>query len=156
MITCCFENNKKVFLRHVTVDAIVVRNNKILLVKRAPQLISGNKYALPGGFLDRDETTSEAVLRELLEETGFKGRIISLFRINDNPTRAGEDRQNVDFVFLVKTIKKVSKPDHEIKETYWFNLAKLPDKNQFAFDHHENIKLYLSYKKKPFNLPIIG
>lgn len=36
MITCFFENKKKAYLRHVTVDAILIQDNKILLVKRAP------------------------------------------------------------------------------------------------------------------------
>ena len=32
MITCTFENNNKISLRHITVNAIVVKNNQILLV----------------------------------------------------------------------------------------------------------------------------
>lgn len=156
MIACFFENNHKAFLRHVTVDALMVRRDEILLVKRAPQQFVGNKYALPGGFLDREETARQAVLRELLEETGYKARLISIFRINDNPYRIGEDRQNVDFVYLVEVEKKVGKPNQEIGNIRWFKLNKLPDESEFAFDHYETIQLYLRYKKKPFKLPYIG
>lgn len=155
MITCNFENNRKASLRHVTVDAIIIKDNKILLVKRAADLIlEGNKYALPGGFLDRNETASQGVVREVLEETGFKSKVISIFRINDNPNRKGEDRQNVDFVFLVEPLEKISQPNHEVQEAYWFNLDNLHPANQFAFDHYENIKLYLKHRKQPFTLPI--
>lgn len=154
MITCFFENKHKTSLRHVTVGAIMVKDNKILLVKRAANLINPNKYALPGGFLDRDENSAQGILREVKEETGWQGKIICLFRINDSPKRPQEDRQNVDFIFLVEPIKKVGKPDWEIKETFWFDLDKLPDKKDFAFDHLENIELYKKYLNKKFPLPI--
>ena len=55
MITCYFENNNKAFLRHVTVNAIVIKDNQVLLGKRGtfngkPILESG-KWGLLGGFL---------------------------------------------------------------------------------------------------------
>lgn len=156
MITCFFENKNKAYLRHVVVDALVVQEGKILLVKRAPHLSHGNKYALPGGFLDRDETTSEGVLREAREETGYEGKIISLFRLIDKPRRKGEDRQNVDFVYLVQVGRKSSVPDQEVKKIQWFDLDKLPPSKEFAFDHYQTIKLYLQYMREGFTLPIFG
>ena len=155
MITCFFENKNRTFLRHVTVDALLIQKDKILLIKRADHLVEGNKYALPGGFLDRDETTSEGILREVKEETGYQGKIISLFRVNDKPDRKNEDRQNVDFLYLVQPEKKVAMHDNEVKEVKWFDLDKLPKPEEFAFDHYENIELYLKYRKRKFSLPII-
>lgn len=142
MITCYLENNKKRLFRHVTVSAIVVRRNKILLVRRNPKAKEGNKYCFPGGFLDRDETLPQAVLRELKEETGYEGKILELFRINDNPKRKGEDRQNVDLTFLIQPMKKVSKPNWEIKEAGWFKLDSLPAPGKFAFDNYKTLMLY--------------
>ena len=139
MITCFFENKNRTFLRHVTVDALLIQKDKILLIKRADHLVEGNKYALPGGFLDRDETTSEGILREVKEETGYQGKIISLFRVNDKPDRKNEDRQNVDFLYLVQPEKKVAMHDNEVKEVKWFDLDKLPKPEEFAFDHYESI-----------------
>ncbi len=69
MLTCFFENNAKASLRHVTVVAIIIRDRKILLVKRAARFLEGGKYCLPGGFLDRDETMAQGVAREVREET---------------------------------------------------------------------------------------
>ena len=157
MITCHFEDRYKAFLRHVVVDGIIVQQNQILLVKRAASsLYEAGKYALPGGFLERDETTREGVLREVLEETGYQCEIVSLFRINDNPDREGDDRQNVSFVFLLRTSKKIGEHDLEIEKIKWFNLENLPPKSEFAFDHYDNIVLYLKYHKQKFNLPIVG
>lgn len=155
MIKCFFENGGKASLRHVTIDAIIVKNDKILLVKRAANLINPNKYALPGGFLDRDETTRDAIAREIKEETGYECKSATLFRINDKPDRIGEDRQNVDFVFLVEVGEQVSKPDKEINELVWFELDSLPKAEEFAFDHYENVELYKSYRFKKFSLPIV-
>lgn len=156
MITCTFENNGKASLRHVTIGAIIVRDNKILLVKRAAHLINPNKYSLPGGFLDRNEDTKTGVKREIQEETGYKCNNLRFFRINDNPNRPQEDRQNVDFIFLAEVLEKVSKADKEVKESEWFPLDDLPDAKDFAFDHYDDVKLYIKYKKSPFNLPQIG
>ena len=116
---------------------------KILLVKRGGKWLEKGKWALPGGFLDMNETLEQAVLRELKEETGYTGKVIKLFQIVDNPRRRHEDRQNVALVYLVKPLKKVGGPDHEISEIKWFDLNKLPPKKQIAFDHLEMIKLYI-------------
>lgn len=155
MITCKFENGNKGSLRHVTVDGLVVHGNKILLVKRAEHLLEGGKFSLPGGYLDRDEKAEEGMLREIQEETGYTGVIKFLFRVNTNPQRKGEDRQNVDFVFVVETKKQTSEPDNEVKKVQWFSLDQLPDPAQFAFDHFESIELYRQYLKQPTKLPII-
>src|SRR3972149_3497738 len=106
MITCNFENGTKAGLRHIVVHAIVEKDKKILLVKRADFLDEAGKWALPGGFLERGETASMAAVRELQEETGWQGETVSLFKINSNPNRPKEDRQNVALEFIIKPIKE--------------------------------------------------
>lgn len=44
MIKCKFENGNEASLRHVCVDAIVLQDNKLLLVKRASTLLEGGKW----------------------------------------------------------------------------------------------------------------
>lgn len=156
MITCLFENGKKAKLRHVVVHAIVVKEKKILLEKRSLKLSSGaGQWCLPGGFLDRNETANQAVLRELLEETGWQGEIISLFRVNSDPERKEEDqRQNVAIEFIIKPLKQIKKPDSESSEIKWWPVEEI-DQIDFAFDHKETVKLYLQYLQKPFALPVL-
>lgn len=156
-IICQFENGVKKSLRHITIDALIVKNKQILLIKRGPHSFVPDKYALPGGFLERNETTRQGVLREVKEETGYLCKILSLFRINDSPKRKGENRQNVAFVFLLKPVKKGKPTDknQEVSKIEWFSLDNLPLKKDFAFDHWENIELFKKWQKEKFKLPLL-
>lgn len=156
MITCKFEDGDPAMLRHVVLHAIVERDGQLLLEKRAGDILESGKWALPGGFLDRDETAAEGILRELKEETGWAGRVVSLFRINSNPDRPREDRQNVAFEFIIEPLERVTVADTgEASKVEWVPIANLHPLETFAFDHGETIKLYLSYRKKPFTLPLL-
>lgn len=156
MLTCYFEDGKKASLRHAVIDVMLIEQNRILLVKRAPHISNGDKWALPGGYVDRGEFISDTAIREAREETGYDIDLGSLFRVNDNPNRRNEDRQNISFIYLAKLVKKVGMMDKESTEIRWFDFDKLPKKEEFAFDHIDNIKLYLKYREKPFQLPVIG
>ena len=157
MIECKFENGGKANLRHVTVKALTINDKReVLITKRAAHLLRGGKYDIPGGFMDHGEDTKECTLRELFEETGIKGEIEFLLRVNDNPKRPKEDRQNVDFIYVVKAIGGEFKTDHETAEAAWFPEKKLPPEDEFAFDHRDSILKYFQYLKEPFELPIIG
>jgi 8-oxo-dGTP diphosphatase len=54
----------------VAVGAIVIKENKILLIKRNKEPGKG-KWAIPGGSLKLGETLQEATEREVREETGL-------------------------------------------------------------------------------------
>ncbi|MCL4418778.1 NUDIX domain-containing protein [Patescibacteria group bacterium] len=157
MILCRFENGGKGKLRHVTVKALTVNDKgEVLLIKRAQNLLRGGKYDIPGGFLDRDENSREGALRELFEETGIRGKIQFLFRINDNPERPNEDRQNLDIIYVVKSVKGRLKIDSESTRAGWFSRKNLPPEEEFAFDHRDSILRYFKYLKQPEKLPIVG
>ena len=59
----------------LTVDAVVFRKNakqlEVLLIQRKHYPFKG-MWALPGGFVEMDETVETAVVRELEEETNLK------------------------------------------------------------------------------------
>ena len=126
MISCKFEDGGEANLRHLVVDAIVVDHGKILLIKRAKHLTNGGKFAIPGGFLDRDETAEQAVVREVKEETGYDSVVVKLFTIIDNPDRPQEDRQNVAFVYVMKPLTQSGVADSEVSDVRWFDLDQLP------------------------------
>lgn len=160
MIICTFENNNKALLRHVTVNAIVIKDNQVLLGKRGTfngkPIPESGKWGLLGGFFDRDENLTQAVKREVLEEGGWEIDSLQLFRINDNPQRPKEDHQNVDMIFIAKAIRQIKASDEEVTNLQWFDLDKLPPKEEVAFDHGDSLELYLKYLKEKFPLPVLG
>ncbi len=62
----------------IGVGAIVIKNNKILLVKRKNPPAKG-LWAIPGGRLEFGESLKEACRREVLEETGIQIKVGELF-----------------------------------------------------------------------------
>ncbi len=162
MITCYFENNNKAQggLRHVTVNALIIHEGKILLGKRGS--VKGKKmsefglWGLIGGYLGRDETLIQALKREALEESGCEIDNLTLFRVNDSPYRPKEDRQNVDIIFIAHLVRQTQKVDEEVTELVWFPLDKLPPPEKIAFDHGECIERYKEYHKKNYPLPLLG
>lgn len=156
MLTCKFEDGGEGKLRHVTVHALAVKDGKLLLVKRSQNILEGGKWGLPGGFAGRDEKIRDSALRELKEETGCSGKIISLFRINSQPHRKNDDeRQNIAMEFIVETTGEIGVYDKEQTEVKWFKLDEI-NLDEMAFDHGDTIKLLIDYQKSKFNLPIIA
>ncbi len=159
MINCTFEDGGKADpgLRHVTVGAIAYNDEgKVLLVKRSAKYSRPHTWTIPGGFLERDFTTSKAALKELKEEAGVSGEITALFHVNDNPGRPKEDRQNVDFVYLVKVSGGSFQENEETTSAKWFDKENLPSDEEFAFDHRTTILKFFEYREKPFQLPLVG
>jgi ADP-ribose pyrophosphatase YjhB (NUDIX family) len=146
MITCQFEDGGSTNnLRHVSATSVGIKGNQILLVKRSPSMILyPSTWVNPGGFLNKGETTAQGALRELVEETGYAGKVIELLRANDDPNRPDGTRQTVDFVYLVEVTEKVGDGDNESTEVKWFDLDKLPPESEFGFDHYESVQLYLT------------
>jgi|GEM_PF-247415 len=156
MITCTFEDGNQASLRHVTVGCVVIKEDKILLTKRSDHVSEAGKWCLPGGYAQRDETTAQTAQRETLEESGWEVGDMTLLRLNDNPNRPQEDRQNVDIIYICSAGRKVGDKDWETAEVQWFKLDKLPPKDRMAFDHLDSIELYKKYLKQPFALPVVG
>jgi ADP-ribose pyrophosphatase YjhB (NUDIX family) len=139
-------------LRHVVVNALIIKDNKLLLTKRSPKITEGNKWSLVGGFVDRDETLEAAIKREIFEETGYRTIETKLFMVLDKPDRRNEDRQNVAFAYVCKVGEKEGKPDWESIAEEWFDFDSLPKEEEMAFDHLEVIQIYL--KNKDFATPL--
>ncbi|WP_417611316.1 NUDIX domain-containing protein [Owenweeksia hongkongensis] len=126
----------------VTTDVVIIKiengNKHILLIQRKNDPHKG-KWALPGGFVETDETIITAAVRELKEETGIKVseaelRFIGYF---DNPNRDPRGRI-ISFAFAaeVPTKTKYNAAD-DANKAQWFLLANLPD---LAFDHQRIIE----------------
>lgn len=63
----------------VDVRGVVARNNRVLLVRERMDSL----WTLPGGWADVNETPSEAVVREIREESGYDTRAVKLLTVWD-------------------------------------------------------------------------
>jgi 8-oxo-dGTP diphosphatase len=114
----------------LTVDAVIILNGKIVLIKRKKPPYQG-KFALPGGFVDIGETTEEAVAREVLEETGLSIEIIKLLGVYSKPSRDPRGH-TVSVCYLTKG-KGNPKADSDADDIGLFDPCDLPE---LAFDHN--------------------
>ena len=119
----------------VTVDGVVLKDEKILLIKRKNQPFKG-KWALPGGFVDYGETAEDAVVREVLEETGLNTRVGSLFGVYSDPQRDPRGH-TITVVYLLEVCGGFLKSGDDAVEVGFFALDDLP---VLSFDHEKIIK----------------
>lgn len=125
--------------RKLAADAIVVKNNKVVLVKRryAPYK---NFYALPGGHLNHNETFEEACVREVKEETGLRVKIKKLINVYSSPERY-PNCDTISVCYWCKPLFGNLRTSHETPEVKQVSLGELPKK--LAFDHTQMIKDYI-------------
>lgn len=110
---------------------------KILLIQRNNYPFEG-KWALPGGFVDLDETLEYAAKRELEEETGIQVNSLKQFYVFDEINRDPRHR-TISVVFYEIITKKeiIPKAADDARDAAFFNIRNLPD---LAFDHNIIIK----------------
>jgi len=133
----------------VTADIIVTdfrdSPGKILLIQRKHEPFK-EMWALPGGFMNMDETLEEAARRELREETGIEANRLVKFDTYDRPGRDPR-RRTVTQVFTLAWRPELGRPaaGDDAKEERWFGIHQLPP---LAFDHDEVIVDFLQSLKK--------
>jgi 8-oxo-dGTP diphosphatase len=69
------------FREHKVAAAAVVENDGRLLLVRRNLTPGQGKWTIPGGFVDYDEDPGQAVVREVLEETGYRVAVVSLLDV---------------------------------------------------------------------------
>jgi 8-oxo-dGTP diphosphatase len=116
-------------------DCIVVdAKNRVLLIRRKFPPFQG-AYALPGGFVEVDESVEDACRRELMEETGVKAGKLRLVGVYSKPGRDPRGH-TCSVVFLTRVRRAVAKAGDDAAEAGWVGLSQ---KVELAFDHAEAI-----------------
>ena len=83
----------------VAVLAVVLRDDKVLIVQRAQQPNAG-RWGFPGGVLELGETIAEGAMRELSEETGTVAEAAGWLNIHDAITRDQEGRVQFHYTLI--------------------------------------------------------
>ena len=119
----------------LTTDGAIIKDGKILLVKRKKKPFKG-KWALPGGFVEYGEKVEDAVIREVKEETGLATKIKEFIGIYSDPNRDPRGHI-VTIVFLLEIIDGKLNAKDDADDVKFFNLNKLPN---LSFDHNTIIE----------------
>ncbi len=116
----------------IVIFSIINRDLKVLLVKRDVMPFKG-KWALPGGFVQMNESLEEGAMRELREETGVKNVYLEQLYPFGNPKRDPRGRViTIAYFALINSEKIKLKPSTDVSEAKWFSILKIPC---LAFDH---------------------
>lgn len=122
----------------LTADCAVVNpSGELLLVRRGGEPFKGC-WALPGGFMEMDETMEHCAVRELEEETGIQVTEgdLRLIGVYSAPGRDPRGR-TVTAAYAVTVDDCTAKAGDDAAEVCWWPLNELPP---MAFDHNEIVK----------------
>lgn len=111
----------------LAVSAGIVRNGKILIVRRARPPAHG-LYTFPGGVVEAGETLTEAVTREIMEETALTIEPVALAGYREAIARDAQNRTERHFVilsFACRWIAGEPKLNDELAEWRWLAPSEL-------------------------------
>jgi 8-oxo-dGTP diphosphatase len=118
-LLCEVKNLKKT---HVAAG-IILKDRQVFISKRNAQQHQGNKWEFPGGKVEAEETSLEALVRELKEEVALVVTNADLF--HQLEFDYGDKRVQLDF-YLVNEFSGIGQ-GLEGQQTAWVNIAELPN-----------------------------
>lgn len=144
----CVSGKAKATLSHAysnpiepVVHAVVVQGTKALLVKRNSVRGYG-QWALPGGFLEANESTQEGALRELWEETGIDLKKLQCAQLavalEENLDDISVRTLGVNYLFVVKESEEIEVlvDKTEVLDYKWTELADITGDKEILFYNH--------------------
>jgi bifunctional NMN adenylyltransferase/nudix hydrolase len=133
-----------------TVDAVVVQSGHVLMIKRKACPGEG-LWAIPGGFLNINETILKGMLRELKEETKINVPVpvleghIKTSRVFDHPQRSERGR-TITHAYLIELpagpLPKVKGGD-DASKAFWVPLEDIEKKSDMIYEDHASLILNL-------------
>lgn len=134
----------------VTVNILLIKDNKILLTRRANTGYFDGSYECPSGHIDGKETIRVAAARELMEEVGITVNLDEL-KVVHVVHRHGDKHERIEFYLTIEKwegeplIKEADKCD----DVTWFPLNAFPanmvPKTKAAIDHYLNGEMYSEF-----------
>jgi ADP-ribose pyrophosphatase YjhB (NUDIX family) len=132
----------------VDVRGAVFRDDKILLVR---EKIDNGAWTLPGGWADPCQSPSEAVVREVFEESGFEVRAVKLAAVYDRSKHPHEPLMPFHLYklfFLCEIIGGAAKQSYETTGVEFFAEDNIPEPLSISrtlpfqiarmFEHHRH------------------
>ena len=120
------------------VGAIIFRHPEETPIAKQEMLLElradGDIWGIPGGKIEIGESVTEAVLREVKEETNINGKMERLLGIYSHPDEGTirqypgdpHSQQVIDIFFLVTALTSDMKKSDESVELKFFRITELP------------------------------
>ena len=119
----------------VGVGAVVVDDNRVLLVRRGREPLKGH-WSLPGGLLEVGEALTAGVAREVLEESGLVVEPVELIELLDRIHRV-EGRVQYHYViadYLCRVTGGELKAASDADEARWVERAEWSGESAMKLD----------------------
>ena len=130
----------------LTVDCVVFglddENLKVLLIQRDLEPHQG-EWALPGGFVDYNESLEKAAVREAHEETGLHVTLIQQLKTYSDPER--DPRHHSISTVFIATAGGLPQAGDDASNLGIFSQQNLPP---LVFDHAKILADYFTFIKK--------
>jgi 8-oxo-dGTP diphosphatase len=135
MVTYTYDYPRPALTVDIVVFTLQENQLQVLLVQRGKEPFAG-MWALPGGFVQMDESLEEAAHRELAEETGIQDAYLEQLYTYGDPGRDPRERViTVAYFALVPTGAPFRREGgSDAAQAQWFPASSLPP---LAFDHTE-------------------
>jgi ADP-ribose pyrophosphatase YjhB (NUDIX family) len=124
----------RTLLQYSAGGLVVDQRGEILLI-RARDLRERPVWTLPKGTLAPGESTKDAALREVREETGWRCEVVrDLREVTYWFQRDGQRVRKTVCWFLMRPLEKVGEHDHEVDEVAWASRAEALDRLRYDSD----------------------
>lgn len=125
-----------------TAGALIIKDGKFLLVKRANTIkVFGGYWTLPGGHVEENESSENAVKREIKEETNLDFEPILFKKYDEN---FPEFNWKAEVKIFYGKFRGNVKIDRESSEFKWFSLDEIKKMN-LAFNHENVINDFIKH-----------
>ncbi len=138
----------------LTADIILLSRDaepRVLLIRRKHEPFAG-AWALPGGFVNEEESMEAAARRELFEETGLQ--VDKLEQLQTFGDRGRDPRGwtvSVAFVARVEAAQMRPRAADDAAEVGWHSLNQLPS---LAFDHEKILARARQWLARTSDIPV--
>jgi 8-oxo-dGTP pyrophosphatase MutT (NUDIX family) len=120
---------------HFSAGGLVVDERGHVLLIRARDLRNQPVWTLPKGALNPGESSIDAALREVQEETGYRCELVrELTPVTYWFQRGGRRIRKTVRWYLMRPIAKVGEHDHEVDEVLWADRAEAQARLRYDSD----------------------
>lgn len=137
----------------VAVSAFVLDNHgRLLMIRRT----DNDLYSIPGGGQEIGETLTQAVIREVDEESGIRVEVIGVVGIYSDPDHViayddGEVRQEFSICFRARRISGEPRTSDESSEVLWVSWIDLDGLNIHPSIRHRIVHGYANQARPYFS-----